>query len=239
MKTDFSTTRYLWQAMLRYQIRTPNHQPLTSFPNVQEISANINWVKQTDWMLRGAPSWPESGSYWPVWVAGGDFLFWSTTHWCLWGRDLIYHDRDPRCGIYFFPRKCYLQYSGHGVQLDCGRSDEVAKKSVEDLLGSPNTLSCSPGVRCFVNPLKALITIFVIFSGGCGKVRLRWQPGLPWIHLSWQPLLWSRCSPRVLILTLWVLMTCTCWIDGAQYICVDQILALSWYSWLSTKGQTR
>ena len=80
MKTDFSTTRYLCHAMLRYQIRTPNHQPLTSFPNVQEISANINWVKQTDWMLRGTFSWPESGSYWPVWVAGGDFLFWSSTH---------------------------------------------------------------------------------------------------------------------------------------------------------------
>ena len=31
---------------------------------------------------------------------------------------------------YIFPRKCYLQYSGHGVQLDCGRNDEVAKKSV-------------------------------------------------------------------------------------------------------------
>ena len=26
-------------------------------------------------MLRGTSSWPESGSYWPVWVAGGDFIF--------------------------------------------------------------------------------------------------------------------------------------------------------------------
>ena len=73
---------------------------------------------------------------------------------------------------YIFPRECYLQYSGHGVQLDCGRSDEVAKKSVQDLLGSPNTFSCSPGVRCFVNPLKALLTALSnsqVVVGRCGS----------------------------------------------------------------------
>ena len=76
---------------------------------------------------------------------------------------------------YIFPRKCYFQYSGHGVQLDCGRNDEVAKKSVEDLLGSPNTFSYSlftNSVCCVLNPLKALLTTLSnsqVVVGRCGS----------------------------------------------------------------------
>ena len=122
-------------------------------------------------MLRGTSSWPESGSYWPVWVAGGDFLFWSSTHWCLWGRDLIYHDRDPRCAIYF-SKRMLLSVFWSRCAAGLWPQRWGGKKVCSRFTGTPNTFNCSPGIRCFVNPLKALLTALSnsqVVVGRCGS----------------------------------------------------------------------